>query len=104
MFKLFDKKVEVRKDEFLNEVYAKLKEYTHFNELTEDRKKQLRSIVEKYGYLNYPHLKALEELSAAETLCALEVKWENNGIFKDEKFCFENNQASALARNNSLHG
>lgn len=100
MFKLFDKKVEVRKDEFLNEVYAKLKEYTHFNELTEDRKKQLRSIVEKYGYLNYPHLKALEELSAAETLCALEVKWENNGIFKDGKFCFENNQVSPLARNN----
>ena len=100
MFKLFDKKVEVRKDEFLNEVYAKLKEYTHFNELTEDRKKQLRLIVEKYGYLNYPHLKALEELSAAETLCALEVKWENNGIFKDGKFCFENNQVSPLARNN----
>lgn len=100
MFKLFDKKVEVRKDEFLNEIYAKLKEYTHFNELTEDRKKQLRSIVEKYGYLNYPHLKALEELSAAETLCALEVKWENNGIFKDGKFCFENNQVSPLARNN----
>lgn len=100
MFKLFDKKVEVRKDEYLNEVYAKLKEYTHFNELTEDRKKQLRSIVEKYGYLNYPHLKALEELSAAETLCALEVKWENNGIFKDGKFCFENNQVSPLARNN----
>ena len=100
MFKLFDKKVEVRKDEFLNEVYAKLKEYTHINELTEDRKKQLRSIVEKYGYLNYPHLKALEELSAAETLCALEVKWENNGIFKDGKFCFENNQVSPLARNN----
>lgn len=100
MFKLFDKKVEVRKDEFLNEVYAKLKEYTHFNELTEDRKKQLCSIVKKYGYLNYPHLKALEELSAAETLCALEVKWENNGIFKDGKFCFENNQVSPLARNN----
>ena len=82
MFKLFDKKVEVRKDEFLNEVYAKLKEYTHFNELTEDRKKQLRSIVEKYGYLNYPHLKALEELSAAETLCALD------GIFKDGEVYF----------------
>lgn len=100
MFKLFDKKVEVRKDEFLNEVYAKLKEYTHFNELSEDRKKQLRSIVEKYGYLNYPHLKVLEELSAAETLCALEVKWENNGIFKNGKFHFENNQVSPLARNN----
>ena len=45
MFKLFDKKVEVRKDEFLNEVYAKLKEYTHFNELSEERKAQLRGIV-----------------------------------------------------------
>ena len=43
-------------------------------------------IVKKYGYLNYPHLKILEELSAAETLCAIEVKWEDNGIFKDGKF------------------
>lgn len=100
MFKLFNKKTEVRKDVFLNAVYTKLKEYTHFNELTEDRKKQLRSIVKKYGYLNYPHLKVLEELSAAETLCALEVKWENNGIFKEGKFYFENNQVSPLARNN----
>lgn len=100
MFKFFDKKVEEKKDEFLNEVYAKLKEYTHFDELSEDRKTQLRKIVEKYGYLNYPHLKVLEELSAAETLCALEVKWENNGIFKNGKFCFENNQISPLARNN----
>ena len=100
MFDFFKNKPEERKDVQLNEIYAQLKEYTHFNELKDQRKEQLRNIVKKYGYLNYPHLKILEELSAAETLCALEVKWEDNGIFKDGKFCFENNQVSPLARNN----
>ena len=100
MFDFFKNKPEERKDVQLNEIYAQLKEYTHFNELKDQRKEQLRNIVKKYGYLNYPHLKILEELSAAETLCALEVKWEDNCIFKDGKFCFENNQVSPLARNN----
>lgn len=100
MFDFFKTKTEIRKDVQLNEIYAQLKEYTHYDELNEQRKEQLQNIVKKYGYLNYPHLKILEELSASETLCALEIKWENNGIFKDGKFCFENNQISPLARNN----
>lgn len=87
------------KAEKLNEIYGKLKEYTHFDELKDERKEQLRNIVKKYGYLNYPHLKVLEELSAAETLCALEIKWENNGVFKDGKFDFKNDEVSPLARN-----
>ncbi len=104
MFDFLKTKNEVRKDELLNEIYAQLKEYTHFDELKESRKEQLRNIVKKYGYLNYPHLKILEELSASETLCALEVKWEDNGIFKNGKFCFENNEISPLARNHVTNG
>ena len=97
---LIKKEVE-NKSEKLNELYTSLKDYTKYNELSQERKTQLRDIVKKYGYLNYPHLKALEELSAAETLCALEVKWEQNGVFKDGKFVFENNEISPLARNNA---
>ena len=106
MFKIFNNKKAdtVKKDAELNSIYEKLKEYTHYNELSENRKNQLRNIVKKYGYLNYPHLKVLEELSAAETLCALEVKWEDNGVFKNGQFCFENNQVSPLERNNVKNG
>jgi len=100
MFEIFEKKETVSKADRLNEVYGKLKEYTYYYDLPDSRKEQLRDIVRKYGYLNYPHLKVLEELSAAETLCALEIKWENNGVFKDGKFVFENDKISPLARNN----
>lgn len=94
------KEITISEADKLNEIYARLKEYTHYNELKEERKEQLRNIVRKHGYLNYPYLKILEELSAAETLCALEIKWENNGVFKDGKFEFNNNEISPLARNN----
>ena len=99
MFNLFKKNETINKAKQLNEIYEQLKKYTHYDDLSDERKEQLRNIVRKYGYLNYPHLKVLEEFSAAETLCALEVKWENNGVFKDGKFVFENNEVSPLARN-----
>lgn len=100
MFNFFKKQEIVNKAEVLNEIYSKLKDYTYYYDVPSERKEQLRNIVRKYGYLNYPHLKVLEELSAAETLCALEIKWENNGIFKDGKFVFDNDNVSPLARNN----
>ena len=100
MFGLFEKKQEpISICKSINEIYEKLKKYTHYENLTDARKTQLQNIVKEYGYLNYPQLKILEELSAAETLCALEIKWENNGIFKDGKFTFENSQISPLERN-----
>ena len=52
----------------------------------------------KYGYLPYPHIKALEELTDAEVLWALESKWENEGVFENGKFNFT--KSSVLARNN----
>lgn len=100
MFDFFKQQETVNKVEVLNEIYTKLKDYTYYYDVPKERKEQLRSIVKKYGYLNYPHLKVLEELSAAETLCALEIKWENNGVFKDGKFVFDNDKISPLARNN----
>ena len=100
MFNFFKTEETINKAEKFNEIYNKLKEYTYYYDLPESRKEQLRNIVKKYGYLNYPHLKVLEELSAAETLCALEIKWENNGVFKNGKFVFDNDKVSPLARNN----
>ena len=84
--------------ESLNSFYAKLKEMNSFNFISDERKEYLKSQMEKFGYLPYPHIKALEELSDAEVLYALEYKWEANGIFKDGKFDFD--KTSVLARNN----
>lgn len=82
----------------INEIYSKLKEIYKFNEISQDRKAYLKESVEKHQYLAYPQIKALEELSDAEVLFALETKWRVNGIFDGEKFNFQ--ETSVLARNN----
>ncbi len=84
--------------ENLNNFYSKLKELYSFDTITEERKEYLKSLVNKYGYLPYPQIKALEELTDAEVLFALESKWEANGVFKDGSFDYT--KASVLARNN----
>lgn len=82
----------------INEIYAKLKEIYKVDDIPNERKAYLKKLVEKYGYLPYSHLKALEELMPAEVLFALEAKWKANNVFNDEKFNFK--EISILARNN----
>lgn len=96
---LFNKKEEVRKEVEINEIYSKLKELYKFDEISEERKVYLLELVEKYQYLPYPHVKALEELCPAEVLFALETKWKINKVFDGEKFNFDNDKISVLARN-----
>ncbi len=84
--------------ENLNNFYSKLKEMFSFDTISDERKEYLKSEMKKYGYLPYPQIKALEELSDAEVLFALESKWEDNGVFKDGHFDFT--KTSVLARNN----
>lgn len=87
------------KSEKLNKIYSKLKEKYSFNSISDKRKEELKDIINLYGYLNYPYIKALEELTPAEILFGLEIKWKKNGIFKDGKFHFDNDKVSVLARN-----
>ena len=84
--------------ESLNSFYSRLREIYSFETISEERKDYLKLTMKKYGYLPYPYIKALEELSGAEVLWALESKWENEGVFKGGKFEFE--KTSVLARNN----
>jgi hypothetical protein len=97
---LFKKKEEIKKDIELNHIYFKLKEIYKSDEITEDRQKYLKKLIEKYHYLPYPHIKALEELTPAEVLFGLEIKWKINNVFDGEKFSFDNYKISPLARNN----
>ncbi len=91
-------KKEVKKSDVLNAIYPKIKSFYGYEAISEDRKKYLDELMEKYGYLPYPHIKALEELTDAEVLYALEKKWINEGVLKDGIFSYENNKISALAR------
>lgn len=93
---LFKKEVSV--SESLNNFYAELRKLYSFDSISDERKDYLKTTMAKYGYLPYPHIKALEELTDAEVLWALESKWENEGVFENGKFNFT--KSSVLARNN----
>lgn len=94
------KKKEEKKDAVLNEIYSKLKKKYSFDNISVKRKTELKNLINKYGYLPYPYIKALEELTPEEILFGLEIKWKKNKIFKDGRFEFSNNEISPLARNN----
>lgn len=81
----------------INEIYAKLKGIYDFESVSLERKALLTELIEKYGYLPYPQIKALEELTPAEVLFSLEFKFKNEGIFNDGNFNFE--RTSPLTRN-----
>jgi len=91
-------KRETSSAELLNDFYSKLREMYSFESISDERKDYLKSTMARYGYLPYPHIKALEELTNPEVLWALESKWEAEGVFSDGKFSFD--KASTLARNN----
>ena len=91
-------KKETTSAELLNDFYSKLREMYSFESISDERKEYLKSTMDKFGYLPYPQIKALEELTDAEVLWALESKWEKEGVFKDGKLEFS--KASVLARNN----
>ena len=100
MLEFLFKKNEENVADKLNEIYQKLVDKFETNKINEKRKSELLSLVRANGYLPYPYYKILNELTPAETLLALQIKWKQNGVFKDNKFVFDNNKISVLARNN----
>lgn len=96
----FKKDNKINKNERINEIYNNLKQKYSEEKISDERKKELSELIDKYGYLPYPYIKALEELSEEEILFGLRKKWENNGVFKENKFVFSDSKISVLARNN----
>lgn len=84
--------------ENLTHILNNLKFLYNFESIEENRKNYIINKVQKYGYLPYPHIKALEELTEAETLLALEEKLKLNNIYKDEKFNFKPENISPVSR------
>ncbi len=69
-------------------IWSDLKNLYDFKSISPERKKILKKLIDKNGYLPYSHIKALEELSNAEVLLCLELILKNNKIYKDDKFTF----------------
>ena len=103
--KLGNNKQEERLDKIVTESYLKLKNLYNFDTIPTDRKKYLKNIIKRNGYLPYPHTEALK-LSEAEVLYGLTIKWQLNNVFDKESnnFNFENNQISPAQRANYKNG
>lgn len=94
----FLKKSAPRKDNEINLYFKKLKDLYKYKDIEEERKTYLQNTINKYGYLPYPHIKALEELTPAEVLFGLEIKWGLNKIYSNNHFEFKNELTSPVAR------
>ncbi len=99
---LFGKKNSNQNDKVirLNKIYADLKASYPANKISDERKKELSTLIKKYGYLPYPYVKALEELTPEEILFGLELKWKDNKVFNGNEFTVTDDKISVLARNN----
>ena len=89
----------------INNLYKKLKELYDYSSIDEERMSFLQKLIEENGYLPYPYIKALEELTPAEILFGLEIKWKKSGVMnEDGEFKFENNMISPAQRAGYTNG
>ena len=84
--------------ETLTAIFKELSSIYKVKDVDPKRKEFIIKQVKKFGYLPYPHIKALEELSPAETLVGLEEKLSLNLTWQDGKFKFKGNEISAVRR------
>ena len=98
MLSFLFKKQKPERIQEINSFYKKLKELYNYDSIDEERKNYLKETIEKFGYLPYPHIKALEELSPAETLFGLETKWKLNNVFDGENFTVKDCEISPVSR------
>ena len=98
MFDFLFKKQEVDKSEIFNYQYKKIKELYQKEQLKKERKDELASLINKFGYLPYSQAKALEELTPEEVIFCLEQKLLLNNTLNDERLVIKNNKISAVER------
>ena len=84
--------------ENLDKIFDKLLSKYPTDEINEDRKEELGKILRINGYINYSYNRALKELTPNEILYAVRFKLKQNGVYKNDKFEFEDKNISPLAR------
>ncbi len=99
MFDFLFKKQEINKSDIFKSQYLKIKELYSKETIKAERKNELSSLIEKYGYLPYSQMKAIQELTPSEVIFCLEKKLEINSSLKDGNLLIKNNEISAVKRN-----
>lgn len=82
--------------ESLNNIWSRMKEFFNTDTIPLERKEYLSSLIAQKGYLPYTQVQALEELSDAEVIFAVEEKLKKNSTYNGSEFIFS--AQSALER------
>ena len=82
--------------ESLNNIWSRMKEFFNTDTIPHERKEYLSSLIAQKGYLPYTQVQALEELSDAEVIFAVEEKLKKNSTYNGSEFIFS--AQSALER------
>lgn len=92
------KKSEAKKLDF---IWNNLKTLYKVDELQDNEKKEIEEKVNKYGYLPISHIEALNNLTDAQAMYAVELKFRLSKVLNNNnKFNFNNNEISPLIRHN----
>lgn len=84
--------------ENLSKIITELKTLYGAADLADNRKQELAALVKENGYVPYSHIRALKELTDAETLFALEEKLKMNNTYGDSGFNFDPGAVSPVKR------
>ena len=77
----------------LNNIWNRLKEFFNTDTIPYERKEYLSSLISQKGYLPYTQVQALEELSDAEVIFAVEEKLKKNSTYNGSEFSFSSQSA-----------
>ena len=82
----------------LTDFFSELKSIYNINNIDPGKKEFIKEQIQKYGYLPYSHIKALNELSPAEIIIGIEEKLGLNKTYIDNKFVFNGENISPVKR------
>ena len=95
---LFKKEPKIDRLKIVQDQFKKIKNLYAKEEISFERKKELSSLIEKYGYLPYSQARALNELNPEEVFFCLEEKLKSNGMIENNELLFKNDNISAVKR------
>ena len=80
---LFKKEPKINRLKITQTQFEKIKSLYAKNEISFERKEELSSLIEKYGYLPYSQARALKELKPEEVFFCLQEKLKINGMIEN---------------------
>lgn len=95
---LFKKEPKIDRFKVIQTQFEKIKKLYCEKEISFERKEELSSLIQKYGYLPYSQARALKDLSAEEVFFCLEEKLKVNGMIENNELSFTEAQISAVKR------